>query len=104
MRSLSGEPIISLITMQPEKNEKDIYDKDDDDEYWENKLPNDYQRLIQRSGKPLHYTNKKDLYFRLCEGFLGDNGQLLTLVFGFHYLNQLVRYVLRYQQQASKSH
>ncbi|GKC60539.1 kinase-like domain, phloem protein 2-like protein [Tanacetum coccineum] len=63
------------LSMQHEKNEEDI-DDDDDDEYWENKLPNDYQRLIQRSDKPLHYTNKKDLYMRLCEGFLGDNGQL----------------------------
>ncbi|KAK9074974.1 hypothetical protein SSX86_003293 [Deinandra increscens subsp. villosa] len=47
-----------------------------DDEYWMKKLPNRYQRYIQRSDKPLHYNNKKELYFCLCKGFLCDNGQL----------------------------
>nr|GEZ23234.1 protein kinase-like domain, phloem protein 2-like protein [Tanacetum cinerariifolium] len=70
---IQGIEFHPIEMMQHEKNEED---HDDDDEYWENKLPNNYQRLIQSSDKPLHYTNKKDLYLRLCEGFLGDNGQL----------------------------
>ncbi|KAI7743940.1 hypothetical protein M8C21_008049, partial [Ambrosia artemisiifolia] len=47
-----------------------------DDEYWKKKLPNHYQRYIQRSDEPLHYANKKELYLCLCEGFLCDDGQL----------------------------
>ncbi|KAL8200149.1 hypothetical protein R6Q57_011488 [Mikania cordata] len=47
-----------------------------DNEYWKKKLPNRYQRYIQRSDKPLHYANKKELYLRLCDGFLCDKGKL----------------------------
>ncbi|GJW19535.1 serine-threonine/tyrosine-protein kinase catalytic domain-containing protein [Tanacetum coccineum] len=50
----------------------------DDDEYWEKKLPDDYQRHIEMSDKPLDYTTKKELYLLFCHGFLAanDNGQL----------------------------
>ncbi|GKF84790.1 hypothetical protein Tco_0249688 [Tanacetum coccineum] len=61
---------------QHEKNEEDI-DDDDDDEYWEKKLPDEYQRYIKMSDKPLDYTTKKELYLSLCQGFLGCNGQLV---------------------------
>ncbi|KAL8265846.1 hypothetical protein R6Q59_003190 [Mikania micrantha] len=47
-----------------------------DNEFWKKKLPNRYQRYIQRSDKPLHYANKKELYLRLCDGFLCDKGKL----------------------------
>nr|GFA15100.1 hypothetical protein [Tanacetum cinerariifolium] len=54
----------------------DEEDKDNDDAYWEKKLPNDYHRCIDMLRKPLHYTTKKDLCLLFCHGFLGDNGQL----------------------------
>ncbi|GJT60090.1 hypothetical protein Tco_1003623 [Tanacetum coccineum] len=34
----------------------------DEEEYWEANLPNDYQRYLQMSDKPLQYTHKKELY------------------------------------------
>ncbi|PWA73047.1 protein kinase-like domain, Phloem protein 2-like protein [Artemisia annua] len=55
-------------------DEKDI--DNDDDEYWEKKLPDGYQHYIEMSDKPLNHTTKKELYFLLCEGFLADNGHL----------------------------
>ncbi|GJY09275.1 serine-threonine/tyrosine-protein kinase catalytic domain-containing protein [Tanacetum coccineum] len=61
--------------VQQEKNEDDIDDVDDD-EYWEKKLPDDYQLYIEISDKPLDYTTKKELYLSLCQGFLACNGQL----------------------------
>ncbi|GKE57300.1 hypothetical protein Tco_1496485, partial [Tanacetum coccineum] len=63
----------STLMAQLEKNEEDI----DDDEYWEKKLPDEYQRYIEMSDMPLDYTTKKDLYLSLCQGFLGCNGQVV---------------------------
>nr|GEW24759.1 protein kinase-like domain, phloem protein 2-like protein [Tanacetum cinerariifolium] len=54
----------------------DEEDKDNNDAYWEKKLPNDYHGCIDMLRKPLHYTTKKDLYLLFCHGFLGDFGQL----------------------------
>nr|XP_043637156.1 uncharacterized protein LOC122608128 isoform X2 [Erigeron canadensis] len=51
-------------------------DVDTNDMYWEKKLPDDYQRYIEISDKPLDYTTTKELYLRFCEGFLCDNGRL----------------------------
>nr|GFC02037.1 serine-threonine/tyrosine-protein kinase catalytic domain-containing protein [Tanacetum cinerariifolium] len=70
---IQGIEFHPIEMMQHEKNEEDHDDDDDDDEYWENKLPNDYQRLIQSSDKPLHYTNKKDLYLRLSTSILHND-------------------------------
>ncbi|GJT42143.1 serine-threonine/tyrosine-protein kinase catalytic domain-containing protein [Tanacetum coccineum] len=71
--------LIQGIEFEPnDKSEEDRYDVDDvdDDEYWEKKLPDEYQRYIDMSDKPFHYTTKKELYISLCQGFLGCNGQL----------------------------
>ncbi|GJZ52763.1 hypothetical protein Tco_0607648, partial [Tanacetum coccineum] len=61
---------------QHEKNEEDIDDVVDDDEYWEKKLPDEYQRYIEMSDNPFDYTTKKELYLSLYQGFLGCNGQM----------------------------
>ncbi|GKB37612.1 serine-threonine/tyrosine-protein kinase catalytic domain-containing protein, partial [Tanacetum coccineum] len=72
--------LIKGIEFEPhEKNEEDIDDvddDDDDDEYWEKRLPDEYQRYIEMSDKPFDYTTKKELYLSLCQGFLGCNGQM----------------------------
>ncbi|PWA47039.1 protein kinase-like domain, Phloem protein 2-like protein [Artemisia annua] len=59
--------------MQHKSNEEDI---DDDDKYWEDKLPSDYQRYIEMSDEPFSYTTKKELYLLFCHGFLARNGEL----------------------------
>ncbi|KAJ9536933.1 hypothetical protein OSB04_029666 [Centaurea solstitialis] len=46
------------------------------DAYWEKKLPKDYQHYVYMSNNYLHYTTKKELYFLLCDGFLGYSGKL----------------------------
>lgn len=55
----------------------------DGDEYWEKKLPVDYERYTNISDKPLNYTTKKELYLCLCEGFLGYESQMVILFFIF---------------------
>nr|GFC48576.1 protein kinase-like domain, phloem protein 2-like protein [Tanacetum cinerariifolium] len=58
---------------QQEKDEEYI---DDDDEYWEKRLPHNYPRLTEMSDIPLNYTTKKELYLLFRRGFLANNGQL----------------------------
>ncbi|PWA86399.1 protein kinase-like domain, Phloem protein 2-like protein [Artemisia annua] len=55
-----------------------MQDEDDIDggEYWEKKLPENYQRYIWMSDKPLDYTTKKELYQIFCDGFLADDGKM----------------------------
>ncbi|GJW75154.1 serine-threonine/tyrosine-protein kinase catalytic domain-containing protein [Tanacetum coccineum] len=50
--------------------------EENDVEYWEKKLPDEYQRYIEMSDIPLKYTNKKELYLLFSHGFLANNGQL----------------------------
>nr|GEW90977.1 serine-threonine/tyrosine-protein kinase catalytic domain-containing protein [Tanacetum cinerariifolium] len=45
-------------------------------EYWEKKLPDEYERYIAMSDIPLNYTTKKELYLIFRHGFLANNGQL----------------------------
>nr|GEU56507.1 protein kinase-like domain, phloem protein 2-like protein [Tanacetum cinerariifolium] len=81
-----GNPVTSSILIQgiefqPIKMRegfKSLPDEDDmdDDEYWEKKLPENYQRYIEMSDKPLDYTTKKELYRIFCQGFLADKGQM----------------------------
>ncbi|KAI3800014.1 hypothetical protein L1987_35320 [Smallanthus sonchifolius] len=74
-----------IIQIQHEEMERlkslSISCEDDitDDEYWKTKLPNRYQRYIQRSDKPLHYTNKKQLYLFVRVSFV------ITANCGFRY-------------------
>lgn len=51
----------------------------DDDEYWEKKLPENYQRYIEMSDEPLDYATKKELYHIFCHGFLVDDGQSVII-------------------------
>ncbi|KAG8372754.1 hypothetical protein BUALT_Bualt12G0099700 [Buddleja alternifolia] len=50
----------------------------DSDLVWERFLPSDYQDIIARSVSPIAYSNKKDLYFILCQSppLLLDHGNL----------------------------
>ncbi|GJY39088.1 serine-threonine/tyrosine-protein kinase catalytic domain-containing protein [Tanacetum coccineum] len=44
------------------------------DEYWEKKLPDEYQRYIKMSDMGLMYTSKKELYLLFRHSFLANNG------------------------------
>ncbi|XP_071690266.1 uncharacterized protein [Rutidosis leptorrhynchoides] len=70
------EILIQGFEFRPTNMKKqNIIDMDnDDEEYWEEKLPDEYQSFVNLSDKPLKYTTKKELYLRLCEGFLGHHG------------------------------
>ncbi|GKE09260.1 serine-threonine/tyrosine-protein kinase catalytic domain-containing protein [Tanacetum coccineum] len=78
IKGIEFEPVemasFTLLSRLLEKNKEDIDDVVD--EYWEKKLPDEYQRYIEMSDMPLDYTTKKDLYLSLCQGFLGCNGQV----------------------------
>nr|GEV72842.1 hypothetical protein [Tanacetum cinerariifolium] len=52
------------------------HDETNEDEYWEKKWPDEYQRYIEMSDIPLNYTTKKELYLLFRHGFLANNGQL----------------------------
>ncbi|XP_071687493.1 uncharacterized protein [Rutidosis leptorrhynchoides] len=69
--------IIQGFEFQPSNMmQHDIIDMDnDDEEYWEKKLPDECQHFIKLSDEPLKYTTKKELYLLLCEGFLGHHGE-----------------------------
>ncbi|KAL5997053.1 hypothetical protein ACLOJK_007981 [Asimina triloba] len=41
---------------------------------WERFLPSDWWQLIPRSVSALHFTSKRDLFFRLCKPILIDDG------------------------------
>ena len=56
-------------------NEDDIHD----DEYWEKKLPKNYEHYINMSDKPLDYTTKKELYQIFCRGFLAGKCKLVII-------------------------
>ncbi|XP_058103431.1 putative F-box protein PP2-B12 [Magnolia sinica] len=45
------------------------------DSIWERFLPSDYSDILSRSVSPLHFSSKKDLYFRLCQPLLIDDGK-----------------------------
>nr|XP_043622433.1 uncharacterized protein LOC122593702 [Erigeron canadensis] len=74
---IQGIEFYPIEMMQHEETERfSSHSITHEDAYWWGKLPNDFQSYIERSDKPLHYTNKKELYFCFCDGFLGDDGQL----------------------------
>ncbi|KAK1283719.1 Serine/threonine-protein kinase [Acorus calamus] len=37
-------------------------------------LPSDYMEVLSRAGKPVGFSSKKELYFRLCRPILIDGG------------------------------
>ena len=45
------------------------------DVFWEKFSPSDYQDLVSRSITSLKFSSKKDLYLRLCNPTLIDNGR-----------------------------
>lgn len=48
------------------------------DTYWEEKLPNDYEDIIKCSKDDVKWTTKKELHSILCNGFLIENGVVVT--------------------------
>ncbi|GKA34888.1 serine-threonine/tyrosine-protein kinase catalytic domain-containing protein [Tanacetum coccineum] len=64
------ETLNVALAHELDENEEDI------DEYWEKKLPDEYQRYIKMSDIPMNYITKKELYLLFCHGFLANNGQL----------------------------
>ena len=50
------------------------------DTYWEQKLPNDYEEILNLSKDSLQWTTKKELYSILRRGFLIDNGQQVYFI------------------------
>ncbi|KMZ62179.1 F-box protein PP2-B3 [Zostera marina] len=45
------------------------------DELWEQFLPPNYQDILSRASTPVHFSSIKDLFFRLCDPILVDDGQ-----------------------------
>ncbi|GJV12297.1 hypothetical protein Tco_1353838 [Tanacetum coccineum] len=86
---MQHEGLISLL----DDDDDDDDDNDDDiDEYWEKKLPQNYQRYIEMSDKPLDYATKKELYLIFCHGFLADKGQLVITLLWFSLVKKLGNY------------
>nr|GEV93838.1 protein kinase-like domain, phloem protein 2-like protein [Tanacetum cinerariifolium] len=54
---------------------EDIETISDSDMYWEQKIPNGYEEILELSKDSLEWKTKKELYSILCEGFLLDKGQ-----------------------------
>ncbi|XP_038970928.1 F-box protein At2g02240-like isoform X2 [Phoenix dactylifera] len=46
------------------------------DTVWERFLPPDYQSILSRAVHPVEYSSKKELFFRLCEPILIDDGKM----------------------------
>jgi hypothetical protein len=60
------------------------HDDKNEDEYWEKKLPDEYQRYVKMADIPLNYTTKKELYLLFCHGFLAyHHGHLVMLYIFF---------------------
>ncbi|XP_074577717.1 putative F-box protein PP2-B12 [Curcuma longa] len=43
---------------------------------WESFLPSDVAEILSRAAHPVDYSSKKELYFRLCQPLLVDDGKL----------------------------
>ncbi|KAJ9537981.1 hypothetical protein OSB04_030714 [Centaurea solstitialis] len=76
--------LIEGIEFQPmEKVEHEVLEEEmadmhpisDSDTNWEQKLPNDYEKIIKWSKDSVRWTTKKELYFLLCNGFLINKGE-----------------------------
>ncbi|XP_010935987.1 F-box protein At2g02240 [Elaeis guineensis] len=46
------------------------------DTVWERFLPPDYRSILERAVRPVEYSSKKELFFRLCEPILIDDGKM----------------------------
>ncbi|XP_010935983.1 putative F-box protein PP2-B12 [Elaeis guineensis] len=46
------------------------------DTVWERFLPPDYRSILSRAVQPVEYSSKKELFFRLCESILIDDGKM----------------------------
>ncbi|KAL4592756.1 hypothetical protein LXL04_005760 [Taraxacum kok-saghyz] len=45
------------------------------DAYWEQKLPNDWEKILKKSSESVQWTTKKELYSILSKGFLINDGE-----------------------------
>nr|CAD1835574.1 unnamed protein product [Ananas comosus var. bracteatus] len=48
------------------------------DAVWTNFLPPDCAQILSRAVRPLEYSSKKELYFRLCDPILVDDGGMVS--------------------------
>ncbi|XP_077227628.1 putative F-box protein PP2-B12 [Tasmannia lanceolata] len=48
----------------------------DSDAVWDKFLPSDYSEILSRSVSPVEFSSKKELYFRLCDSILIDDGKI----------------------------
>ncbi|KAG1359727.1 F-box protein [Cocos nucifera] len=52
------------------------------DTVWEHFLPSDYKSILSRAVHPVEYSSKRELFFRLCDPILIDDGKMeVTLSF-----------------------
>ena len=50
------------------------------DTNWEQKIPNDYEKILNLSKDSLRWTTKRELYSIFRRGFLIDNGQQVYFI------------------------
>ncbi|XP_010905842.1 putative F-box protein PP2-B12 [Elaeis guineensis] len=46
------------------------------DTVWEHFLPSDYKSILSRAVHPVEYSSKRELFFRLCDPVLIDDGKM----------------------------
>ncbi|XP_008789432.1 putative F-box protein PP2-B12 [Phoenix dactylifera] len=46
------------------------------DTVWEHFLPSDYKSILSRAVHPVEYASKRELFFRLCDPILIDDGKI----------------------------
>ena len=51
----------------------------DSDSVWERFLPTDYKQILSRLMSPLVFSSKKELYFKLCNPLLIDEGKKVII-------------------------
>lgn len=70
---------IQIQSMDRVQHEQVLEEEDVDthpDTYWDQKLPNDWEKILNMSKDRVQlWTTKKELYFNLCKGFLINDGE-----------------------------
>ncbi|KAI7752527.1 hypothetical protein M8C21_015878 [Ambrosia artemisiifolia] len=106
IEGIEFRPIEKLEHVMLDDNEDMHTISETDETYWENKLPNDYEKIIKWSEDDVKWTTKKELYFTLCKGFQMSSGQVWLSLDknGKRCLMRPARYALIAKEWKWKSH